>query len=76
MKEFGFDKLPLGMIVGEVELINVKRYKNEKEHKKDKNKHLANSFWGKYGLVLINPKRIKPFSAKGNLNFWNLKIFK
>lgn len=76
MKNFGFDKLPLGMIVGEAELIDVKNYKTEKEHKKDKNKHLANSFWGNYGFVLKNPKRIKPFPAKGNLNFWNLKTFK
>ncbi|MFA5953903.1 MAG: ASCH domain-containing protein [Candidatus Shapirobacteria bacterium] len=73
MKKFGFEKLPLGCIVGKAKLIDVKNYKTEKEHMKDKNKHLANSFWGKYGFILINPKRIKPFPAKGNLNFWNFE---
>ncbi len=70
MKEFGFEKLPVGKIVGEAELIEVKKYENDLEHKKDKNKHLANSLWGKYGFVLKNAKRIKPIDAKGKLGFW------
>jgi hypothetical protein len=41
MEKFGFEKLPVGVIIGEVELIEVKKYENDSQHKKDKNKHLA-----------------------------------
>ncbi len=71
MKKFGFDKLPVGVIVGEAELIDVKKYETDKEHRKDKNKHLADSSWGKYGFVLKNVKKVKPVEAKGMLGFWN-----
>ncbi|MCR4327435.1 MAG: ASCH domain-containing protein [Nanoarchaeota archaeon] len=74
MKKLGFENLPTGVIVGTAKIIEVKEYKNESEHQKDKNKHLANSFWGKYGFVLKNPKRIKPIPAKGKLNFWESGI--
>jgi len=70
MKRFGFDNLPNGKIVGEVELLEVKHYPDEESHNNDKNLHLANSYWGNYGFVLINPKRIKPIEAKGKLGFW------
>ena len=73
MKEFGFDKLPVGVIVGEAELIEVKKYENDLEHKKDKSKHLANSLWGKYGFILKNVKKIKPIEAKGKLGFWEFR---
>jgi len=46
MKKFGFDKLPLGFIVGKANLVDVKKYKNENEHNQDKNLHLASSLWG------------------------------
>lgn len=45
MQDFGFNDLPLGVIVGGAELINVKKYENVKEHKKDKGKHLADDSW-------------------------------
>ena len=73
MKKFGFEDLPCGFIVGEAELIGVKKYSNTSEHKKDKSKHLADSSWGSYGFVLKNAKRIKPIPAKGKLNFWDFK---
>ena len=43
LNKFGFekDKLPLGYIIGKAKLINVKKYKNNKEHNKDKKLHLA-----------------------------------
>ena len=69
MKEFGFKKLPNGFIIGKAKLINVKKYDNEEEFNLDKDKHLATVDWGKYGFILANPQRIKPISAKGNLNF-------
>jgi hypothetical protein len=70
MKKFGFDKLPIGVIIGEAELIEIKKYENDSQHKKDRNKHLANSSWGKYGFVLKNVKRINPLEVKGKLGFW------
>ena len=73
MKKFGFDKLPVGMIIGEAELINVKKYENEIEHKKDRDKHLADTSWGKYSFLLQNAKRIQPIKANGKLGFWEFK---
>ncbi|MEK6760529.1 MAG: ASCH domain-containing protein [Nanoarchaeota archaeon] len=71
MAKFGFNDLPLGFIVGKANLVEVKHYKNEEEHKKDRNLHLATNFWGNYGFVLKNAGRINPIPAKGKLNFWD-----
>ncbi|MDP2672924.1 MAG: ASCH domain-containing protein [Nanoarchaeota archaeon] len=73
MKKFGFDELPSGFIVGEANLVDVKKYKDKKELIKDKKLHLADTSWGKYGFVLKNIKRIKPIPVKGKLNFWEFK---
>jgi len=75
MKKFGFKKLPCGFIIGKAKLIRVKDYKNnENEFVNDKNLHLADSSWGKFGFVLEDPKRIKPIPAKGNLGCWNFDL--
>jgi len=74
MKKFGFEKLPCGAIIGQADLVNVKHYKNKGEYQKDKNLHLADGYFGNYGFVLKNPKRISPIPARGNLNFWDFKI--
>jgi len=73
MNEFEFSGLPLGFIVGEAELIDVKEYKNKNEFEKDKQLHLADESFGDYGFILKNIKRIKPIPAKGNLGFWNFE---
>jgi hypothetical protein len=70
MKKFGFTELPTGFIVGKSKLVGVKKYLNEKEHKKDKDKHLADSSWGNFGFILEDSERIQPIPAKGKLNFW------
>ncbi len=70
MKKFGFKNLPFGFIVGKAELIDVKKYKNNKEFLKDKDLHLAGEGWGNKGFILKNPQRIKKIKAKGNLGFW------
>ena len=70
MKKFGFKDLPNGFILGKVELIDVKNYKDDEEFLKDKNLHLAGKEWGNKGFVLKNPKRIKKVKHNGNLNFW------
>lgn len=74
MEKFGFEKLPCGFIVGKAELVDVKKYLNNSEHTKDKNKHLANSSWGNFGFILKNVKRIEPIPAKGKLGFWEFNI--
>jgi len=74
MKKFGFKELPCGFILGKAKLVNVKFYNSNKEVNKDKNLHLADSSWGKYGFVLKDVKRMKPIPAKGKLNFWEFKL--
>lgn len=76
MKKFGFKELPCGFIIGKANLNKVKKYNPEEKHKKDKNLHLADSSYGKYGFVLENPERIIPIPAKGKLNFWNFDLNK
>ena len=71
MKIFGFKDLPCGFIVGKAKLIDVKKYKNKKEHNEDKKLHLASNEWGNFGFILEEVKRIKLIPAKGKLNFWN-----
>ena len=71
MKKFSFTSLPTGGIVGKVTLVKVKRYKTQKEHHSDKNKHLGDSTWGSYGFVLENAQRLPFHACKGSLNFWN-----
>lgn len=73
MKRFGFAELPMGSIVGKSKLIGVKKYLDEEEHKKDKDKHLTDDSWGKFGFLLESSKRIEPISTKGKLNFWEFK---
>jgi predicted transcriptional regulator len=75
MKKFGFDKceLPLGAVVGEAELVDVKKYESEKACEEDKDSHLASSNWGMYGFVLKNMKRREIIECKGKLNFWEFE---
>lgn len=74
MKEFGFDNLPTGAIVGKAKLVQVKHYKNKEELRKDKDLHLASGDWGEYGFVLGNVERFeKPIPAKGMLGWWEWK---
>lgn len=73
MKDFGFSGLPCGCIVGKAMLVDVKKYENEEEHNKDKDLHLASSFWGNYGFILETVERIKEIPCKGSLGFWEFK---
>lgn len=74
MKKFGFKDLPCGFIVGKAKLVDVKKYINDKEFKKDKDKHLATNDFGRFGFVLKDVRRIKLIPAKGKLNFWNFDL--
>lgn len=74
MKKFGFQNLPCGFIMGKAELVGVKEYFNQKEFEEDKNLHLADSSWGRFGFILKNPQRINKIPVKGNLGFWNFNL--
>lgn len=73
MERFGFKELPCGFIVGKVKLVDVKKYDNEEEHKKDKDLHLASSYWGDYGFILENPQRMEKIPINGKLGFWDFQ---
>ena len=75
MQKFNFKELPCGFIVGKVELIDVKKYSNEEEHKRDEELHLASSYFGDYGFILKNPERIKEIPCKGKLGFFEVNLF-
>lgn len=70
MKKFGFNELPLGKIVGKAELVNVKKYLDSNEHKKDRKLHLASENYGNYGFILKNVERVKEIPCNGALGFW------
>ena len=74
MKRFGFTTLPLGVVVGKANLVDVKTYEDEEEHAKDENLHLASNSWGNHGFILENPVRINPVPWKGQLNFFEANI--
>lgn len=74
MERFGFENLPCGCVIGKVTLKDVKKYENEREHQKDKDLHLANSYWGNYGFVLENPIKLNLIPVQGRLGFWNFNL--
>ncbi len=77
MKHFSFTSgsLPLGSIVGQANLVDVKKYNNKFEFSEDKNKHLATSDFGEYGFILGNIKRFEePIAALGKLGFWDFNL--
>ena len=76
MKKFKFRDLPCGYIVGEAELIDVKKYLTKKDFLDDKDKHLATGGFGNHGFILKNIRRINPISAKGILGFWEFNSSK
>ena len=71
MKQFGFEDLPCGYIVGKAELVDVKKYLTKKNFKNDKDKHLTTEDFGDYGFILKNIKRVNLISARGMLGFWD-----
>ncbi|MFA4960255.1 MAG: ASCH domain-containing protein [Candidatus Pacearchaeota archaeon] len=71
MKQFGFNELPCGFVIGEAELIDVKKYLSKEEFEKDKDLHLATQDFGIYGFILKNFRKIEPIEAKGRLGFWD-----
>ena len=74
MEKYKFEELPKQSIAGKARLVDVKIYKDEKEFLKDSKKHLGSNIkLGKYGFILKDAKRVKPFSYKGQLRFFDVK---
>jgi ASC-1-like (ASCH) protein len=76
--KFGIDPktVTTGKIIGKVNLIGTKKYNTIEEFRKDFDKHKAEDRWFRqpcYGFILENPQRVKPFPAKGFLNFFEVK---
>lgn len=78
-EKFGYEKdsLPLGAIVGQATLVDVKNYQLIEEWKADYPKHLAgNEFEASdYGFILTNPIKFeKPIPYKGQLQFFEVDV--
>ncbi len=78
-KKLGIDekKLETGVILGRVELYDVKVYKTLNEIKSDYDKHWADSefFDHRYGFLLRSPIKLRvPIPYKGSLGFFDVKL--
>ena len=71
------EKLPTGVIVGKVEIVDVKKYNSAKEVKADRKFHLASGKFNdrKYGFILKKPKQFRiPIPWKGQLGFFDVDL--
>ncbi len=78
-KKLGIDeeKLRTGVIIGRVEIYDIKVYRAASEIKSDYDKHFANKGFldHKYGFLLKNPKELRvPIPYKGSLGFFEAKL--
>ena len=78
-KKLGIDpqSLRTGVIIGRVEIYDVKKYKNQIEIKADYAKHFAvkGHLDHRYGFLLRNPKELRvPIPYKGSLGFFEAKL--
>jgi len=66
-----------GVILGRVEIYDVKKYSSISELKKDYKKHFGSEEFlrHKYGFLLRNPKELNiPIPYKGRLGFFDVKL--
>src|SRR5579864_3867171 len=75
----GIDKSSLrtGVIIGKVEIYDVKSYKSLGELKKDHDKHFATEEFlrHKYGFLLRKPQALRiPIPYKGSLGFFEVRM--
>jgi len=78
-ERLGIDKTKLrtGVIVGKVELYDVKMYNSLGELKTDYENHLASEefFRHRYGFLLRNPQELRvPIPHKGSLGFFEARL--
>jgi len=70
-------KLRIGVILGRVEIYDVKKYSSIPELKKDYKKHFGSEEFlcHRYGFLLRNPKELNiPIPYKGRLGFFDVKL--
>ena len=70
-------KLRTGVIIGKVEIYDVKMYNSVSELKSDYKKHFATEEFlrHKYGFLLKKPQELKiPIPHKGSLGFFNVNL--
>lgn len=71
-------KMLRGVLVGKVELYNVKRYTSDSQIRADRERHLASSKMytmdkKQYGFELCNPVKFRaPVACKGRLGFFDV----
>lgn len=68
--------LRTGVIIGKVEIYDVKKYDSLEELQKDNDKHFATEefFRHRYGFLLKNPQALRvPIPYKGSLGFFEAK---
>ncbi|HSB57073.1 MAG TPA: ASCH domain-containing protein [Nitrosopumilaceae archaeon] len=78
-EKLGIDltRIRTGVIIGKVEIYDVKTYKSVSELKSDYKKHFATEehFQHKYGFLLKKPQELKiPIPYKGSLGFFNVDL--
>ena len=78
-ERLGIDKTKLktGVIIGKVELYDVKVYNSLGEIKSDYENHLASEefFHHRYGFLLRNPQELRiPIPYKGSLGFFEARL--
>ncbi len=78
-KKLGIDTAGLrrGVIIGRVELYDVKVYKTREEIKADHSRHFASKEYldHRYGFLLKNPKELRvSIPYKGSLGFFEVKL--
>ena len=78
-ERLGIDKsnLRTGVIIGKVEIYDVKSYNSIEELERDHTKHLATEvfFRHRYGFLLKNPQALRvPIPYKGSLGFFEVKM--
>lgn len=72
-----YSNLRTGVILGKVEIHDVKKYVSLKELKEDYKKHFAieDFFHHRYGFLLRNPQSLRvPIPCKGSLGFFEVSI--
>lgn len=83
VKEFGFENLPMGVIIGKAFIKDVKKYTTDKDFYKDSLLHLATrklielEGWvlkNKYGYIISKVKRLKPIPYRGMPGFFPVKL--
>ncbi len=78
-KRLGIDERGIrrGVIIGKVEIYDVKQYRSSRELNSDYKKHLAGKKHSdhRYGFLLRNPKSLMvPIPYKGSLGFFEAKL--